>query len=416
MNRSDVVLARITAPAHYWVDETHFLCLRNNDRVYGVPLGDLFESIDGDAKVVFRPMAVEVKRKRKGKEKVVVPAPPPKRARGMEEEEAEQILLELPPDIAVQILVQVKGVMVPTPGMRRWIMTHIRRGTSLAKEMGNPAIVDAWWREAVPSRLEARLAMRARAPSILLEMAGPNRLAYVRLWYPLFTRAYDIRKLMELYLELRFQGKTFDDFRGQHMLDDQDGRSDWILELLITHLRPTPIVAYSVDQRLQFQVHLREAQRVIDAFENYEREPSLRQERKELVFRRTMEDIVSYMWDPTELVTMWGLDNPSEQLKAILKNGARSAVRASFEAVRIIRALEPDRTFSAGDYLALFWLVEMTVYVHTLGQNIEDITTRVGDIALEWKEVSVIGRIQRHMAPHFLRWGVDPWWNKSGSE
>ena len=274
-------LARVSSPARYWVNETHFLC-HHAGQTYGIPLADMFQPSDA---VVFRP--VETNGKRKRPPPGVVEDEPPKRTR-TPADVAKEILLELPAEIAVRILVQVPGVMIPAPAMRRWLMVHIHRGTLLAQTMGDPDIVQAWWRKGMKT---------LGAPPELLQL-GENMspLAYVRLWYPMYTREYDRWQLFYFYggpiLEEE-ERQPVGVFSGRHMIDRAGGDTPWVLELILTHLRPTPIVAYSLDQRLSFQKLLQETQRMMDAFRAHEIGP-VRDKGPDLVFRQVMADFALY--------------------------------------------------------------------------------------------------------------------------
>ncbi len=341
MKRS-VVLARVTpGKAEYWVDKTHFLC-HHDGQTYGIPLMELFQS---QGPVVFRPIGVKRKRLEKGKEHVK-DEPPRQRAR-TPEDVAKELLLELPPELAVQILVQVPGVMTPSPAMRRWLLMHIHQGTLLAQIMGDPEIAQVWWRKV----------LQEEPPPHLLRRAGRSSLAYVRWWYPIFVRAYAVPALIKLYQQHDFLAAMTDkraSFRTGYEGSPTEGMPIhalfyWVVESLVTHLRPTPILAYSVKQRMAFEDVLYETQQMMNAFRGTP--DDLRD-----VFHSIARDVHSIARDVHRIVR--GVHRIVRGVHRLSVKNEERLVESSFEALRIIRGV--GQSFSATDYLTLLWLVEFT--------------------------------------------------------
>ncbi len=290
---------------------------------------------------------------------------------GKEEEEAERTTLPL--EVLSQIL---QNSSEPTPGVRTWIFSLVKGSlmTALSKDLADPELIWRWYEE---------IFYREPPPSLnvlweyyVLQRDDLN--AFVRKWYAGFVREYDMQNLGLVY-----------DNSGLNALSS--GMTELRLYLIMTLLRQKTIGTGSRDSHT--------------VSEYLSVEPSIADARHKLmasgvdvktVLRNVLTFTVLDLMNPnedeefTKLYKGWLKATKELDQKWIKDNWVGSEPQkwikevwvpmqaATEKAIRIIRGIGEKEAFSDKDFVAMLWLVYVSLNIVN-GDSLET-ALKVGNI------------------------------------
>ena len=338
------------------------------------------------------------------KESDILVLPEPKRRRITPQEESPG-LPKLPLEIIFMILMQSSE---PTPSIRKVIFGLVKPGaetTEFSVELSRPKLVWRWYQKVLNT--EPPLDLGDLWKYYVQDMKDPN--AFVRKWYAGFVRAYDMKHLLRVYFQT----------------DLADIMDEPTLHFIMIHLRGRTV-----------GTGYRDAEAVVDyqTAESYISrtrarllkigDPKL--QLKPLIDGAITKAISYYtqidrnkrkytkLWNDFELGRS-AIEPWSEWFPELLVMFHRSSERA----IRIIRGIAEAQPFSDKDYVAMIWLIHVSMNLVS-GQLkrkglIASLITYPAEIFIEqsFMDSYFLGEVLQQIEKRVLR-AIDPSISKEG--
>jgi len=373
--------------AHFWFENDFFLCQTHQDpeTIYGIHLSNIEEA--AGRSLILKPMKHSGADKRKrGKKKEVLTAPqPPKK-----KVKSEEVHLKVPRSLFEQTIATLPA---PTPPLRKILWNQISAsGAIITLLTENHGKISAEWCLKVIGSPVPKSVLK------LFSQLTPQQ--YIHRWFFEFMRAYDLKQLKQIYdnptikrlseirnwtFELNFMFGTQGDPKGLFFPS--------VIQILLTHLRETPLQDYSLEQATSFERVRIQMRELLLQTKKYP--PTSIKQQLNRGMTNILRRIVLMHWpEPFGLAVTqkWDIDlEKDEENQQFFKIMADPLIHTSLQAVRIIRgAASPKQMLTLEGFLALLWMVNFVAQIQQAGRISVNLLSRlvVSHSAHHWKNIA----------------------------